>query len=150
GLGAEVEDRGILKDEPETMIAALRDAAAESDLIVTSGGMSVGDEDHLTKVIRRRGALELWRLKIKPGKPVGLGDIDDCPSLPRPGNPRAAGVPCLMLGTPLTARLSGASATEPPMLRLPAAVPLAKQPGRWEAWPARLVAGPEGLTAAEP
>jgi molybdopterin molybdotransferase len=133
GMGCDVVDRGILRDDPERQVAALIEAAAESDLIVTSGGASVGGEDHLTNVIRRRGHLEVWRLKIKPGKPVGLGDIDDCPILALPGNPVAAAMNGLMLATPLAAALSGARDLLPRMLRLPLTAPVAKRPGRWEA-----------------
>lgn len=149
-LGCRVEDRGILPDSAEAQIAALAQAARESDLLVTSGGMSVGEEDHLPRVIRRRGYLEVWRLRIKPGKPVGLGDIDDCPILALPGNPVAAAVTFLMLGTPLVARLGGDRESRPARLRLPLGRALDKRPGRWEARPARLVPAPEGCSAVEP
>jgi molybdopterin molybdotransferase len=126
------------------------EAAAESDLIVTSGGASVGEEDHLTGVIRSRGHLEVWRLKIKPGKPVGLGDIDDCPILALPGNPVAAAMNGLMLGTPLVARLSGARDLLPPTLRLPLAAAVAKRLGRWEALLGHYVQGPGRPTGVAP
>jgi len=150
GMGCDVVDRGILRDDAETQIAALMDAAAESDLIVTSGGASVGEEDHLTRVIRRRGHLEVWRLKIKPGKPVGLGDIDDCPILALPGNPVAAAMNCLMLGTPLVAALSGARDLFPRTLRLPLAVAIAKRAGRWEALLGHYVHAPSQPTGVAP
>jgi molybdopterin molybdotransferase len=150
GLGCAVEDLCMLKDEPETQIATLIEAAHRSDLVVTSGGASVGDEDHLTRVIRRRGYLEIWRLKIKPGKPVALGDIDDCPILALPGNPVAAAGTFLMLGTPLIARLAGAADLRPPVIRLPAFREIVKRPGRWEALAARLVHEPGRPTAVEP
>ena len=150
GMGSAVEDFGILKDDSETQIAALVEAAQRNDLIVTTGGASVGDEDHLTRVIRRRGYLEIWRLKIKPGKPVGIGDIDDCPILALPGNPVAAALTFLMLGTPLVARLAGAGDLRPPVMRLPAHREIAKPPGRWEALAARLVHEPGRPSAVEP
>ena len=149
-MGCVVDDLGVLKDEPESQIATLIDAAHRNDLVVTSGGASVGDEDHLTRVIRRRGYLEIWRLKIKPGKPVALGDIDDCPILALPGNPVAAAVTFLMLGTPLIARLAGAADLRPPVIRLPASREIVKRPGRWEALAARLVHEPGRPTAVEP
>src|SRR5215472_5629223 len=150
GMGCAVEDLGILKDEPEAQITALIEAARRSDLIVTTGGASVGDEDHLTRVIRRRGYLEIWRLKIKPGKPVGIGDIDDCPILALPGNPVAAVLTFLMLGTPLVARLAGAGDLKPPIMRFPAHRQITKPPGRWEALAARLVHETGRPTAFEP
>jgi molybdopterin molybdotransferase len=149
-MGCDVVDGGILRDDPERQIAALMSAAAESDLIVTSGGASVGEEDHLTQVIRRRGHLEVWRLKIKPGKPVGLGDIDDCPILALPGNPVAAAMNCLMLGTPLVAALSGARDRFPRTLRLPLAATIAKRRGRWEAVLGHFVHAPEQPTGVIP
>jgi molybdopterin molybdotransferase len=145
-LGCSVEDGGILRDDPEAQIARLIEAAARNDLIVTSGGASVGEEDHLTKVIQRRGSLEVWWLKIKPGKPVGLGDIDDCPILALPGNPVAAALTFLMLGTPLVARLSGARDLEPRVLRLPTQAAIVKRAGRWEAITAHLVHAPGEAT----
>ncbi|HEX7200214.1 MAG TPA: gephyrin-like molybdotransferase Glp, partial [Dongiaceae bacterium] len=150
GMGCAVEDFGILKDEPETQIIALIEAAHRSDLIVTTGGASVGDEDHLTRVIRQRGYLEIWRLKIKPGKPVGIGDIDDCPILALPRNPVAAALTFLMLGTPLVARLAGAGDLRAPVMRFPAYREIAKPPGRWEALAARLVHERGRVTAVEP
>lgn len=150
GMGCEVVDRGILRDDPEQQIAALMAAAMDCDLIVTSGGASVGEEDHLTNVIRRRGHLEVWRLKIKPGKPVGIGDIDDCPILALPGNPVAAAMNCLMLGTPLVGALSGARDLLPRTLRLPLAATIAKRPGRWEALLGHYVDAPGRPTGVAP
>lgn len=145
-LGCDVEDGGILRDDPDLQIARLIGAAARRDLIVTSGGASVGDEDHLTRVIRSRGSLEVWKLKIKPGKPVGIGDIDDCPILALPGNPIAAAVTFLMLGTPLSARLAGAAELGPRILRLPIQGAIVKRAGRWEAIAAHLVHEPGAPT----
>lgn len=147
--GCTVDDRGILRDDPERQIAALMAAAADNDLIVTTGGMSVGDEDHLPGVIRRRGYLEVWKLRIKPGRPIGLGDIDDCPILALPGNPAAAAVTFMTLGVPLVARLSGQRDTRATSLRLPLTGGLDKKPGRWEAVLARLVAAEGGITGVE-
>jgi molybdopterin molybdotransferase len=149
-LGCEVEDGGILRDDPELQIERLIDAAARRDLIVTSGGASVGDEDQLTRVIRRRGSLEVWKLKIKPGKPVGIGDVDDCPILALPGNPIAAAVTFLMLGTPLIARLAGAAALGPRVLRLPTRTAIVKRAGRWEAIAAHFVEAPGAPTMVAP
>ncbi len=149
-LGCDVEDGGILRDDAEAQIAALTKAARDHDLIITTGGMSVGDEDHLTRVIRRRGYLEMWRLKIKPGKPVGIGDIDDCPILALPGNPVAAAFTFLTLGAPLISRLAGSTDPQPATLRLPLSTDIEKRPGRTEALAARLVLHSSGCTSVEP
>src|SRR5262249_39153064 len=86
-VGCDVQDFGILRDQPQMVEGALSMAARDCDLLVTSGGMSVGREDHIRAIIGRRGTLDIWPLAIKPGKPVGLGDIDTCPILALPGNP---------------------------------------------------------------
>ena len=128
-LGCEVVDFGILRDKPELLEGALSRAAHDSDLLVTSGGMSVGSGDHIRSIIGRRGVLEIWPLAIKPGKPVGLGDIDDCPILALPGNPIAAVVAFIAVGRPVVDVLSGASDTPPRSLSIPAGFTFEKKSG---------------------
>lgn len=148
-FGCVVSDGGVIPDDQEQITGILLAAAQDNDLIITTGGMSVGDEDHLTSVIRRRGFLEFWRLNVRPGKPVGFGDIDDCPVLGLPGNPIAAMVMFLMLGLPLIARLAGEKADYPQLMKLPMAAALDKSAEWWEAIPARLCAGSGGMTSVE-
>ena len=97
-LGCRVADHGILADDAPGVEQALQQAAHDHDLLISSGGISVGAEDHVGAVIRRRGSLDIWRLAVKPGKPVAFGDIDTCPILALPGNPIASMVLFLMLG----------------------------------------------------
>ncbi len=129
-IGCEISDLGILADNAHDIEGVLADAAHDHDLIVTSGGMSFGSEDHMTNVIRRRGALETQRLAIKPGKPVGLGDIDDCPILALPGNPVAAAVSFVAFGRAVVLRLAGCLEDGPLSFRLPAAFGYRKKRGR--------------------
>ncbi len=129
-IGCEISDLGILADNANDIEGVLADAAHDHDLIVTSGGMSFGSEDHMTNVIRRRGALETQRLAIRPGKPVGLGDIDDCPILALPGNPVAAAVSFVAFGRAVVLRLAGCLEDGPLSLRLPAAFGYRKKRGR--------------------
>jgi molybdopterin molybdotransferase len=103
--------------------------------------MSVGSEDHLTRIIRRRGSLDVWRLAVKPGKPVGLGDVDGCPVLGLPGNPVAAMVLFLVLGRPLVLRLAGTAEPAGTRLRLPAGFAWSKKSGRREFLLGRTVTG---------
>lgn len=145
-LGCDVDDRGILSDDAERLLAVLVDAARDNDLIITSGGASVGAEDHLRGLIARRGFLEFWHLRMKPGKPVGLGDIDDCPILMLPGNPMAAAVTFTLLGEWLVARLSG-NGSGPRAQHLPLLAAASKTTDRLEVLAARLVAAPDGRTA---
>lgn len=149
-LGCVVEDLGIVPDSAETLLQRLIDAAANADLIVTSGGASVGPADHLARLIVRRGYLEFWKLEMKPGKPVGFGDIDDCPILALPGNPFAAATAFLLIGRVLIAQLSGDRSAMPSSLVLPLARPASKQAGYLQALAARLVASGTGTTATEP
>ena len=108
---------GVLPDNAAATRAALREAAAGTDLIITSGGVSAGEEDHVRAAIEAIGRLEFWRVAIKPGRPVALGMLDGTPWLGLPGNPVAALVTFWALGRPLLDRLAGAAPA--PCLRLP-------------------------------
>jgi molybdopterin molybdotransferase len=119
-LGCQIVDFGILRDEPRLLEGALSRAAHDCDLLVTSGGMSVGSEDYMRSIIGRRGVLELWPLAIKPGKPVGFGDIDDCAILALPGNPIAAVVAFIAIGRAVVDVIAGASHDPPRPLSMPA------------------------------
>lgn len=140
-LGAVVVSHAIIPDQPALIEAALRDAATRADLIVTSGGASVGEEDHLRAVVDRLGRMDFWRLAIKPGKPVGLGVAAGCPVLALPGNPMAAVAAFLMVGRTLVQCLSGATPTQPVRLRVPAAFSFTHTPGKRAYLRARLVDG---------
>ncbi|MFU2108922.1 molybdopterin-binding protein, partial [Paenibacillus larvae] len=78
-LGCEVHDYPILIDDLGASRDALADAASRFDLIITSGGVSVGEEDHLKQAIRELGELHLWRLAIQPGKPLAFGEVNGTP-----------------------------------------------------------------------
>lgn len=147
--GAVVNDLGILPDRFDDMLGALTRAAHDHDLIVTSGGMSVGDEDHVKQVINQRGRLEIWRLAIKPGKPVGFGDIDDCPIIALPGNPVAAVVTFLTLGRLAISCLAGGGEMIR-SLQLPSGSTIRKQVGRREFLLAKLDRSGTGFVAAVP
>ena len=116
-LGVIVVDGGILPDDAAVTARAL--AGAQADLIITSGGVSTGEEDHVRAAIEAAGTLEFWRVAIKPGRPVALGMIGATPLLGLPGNPVAALVTLAALGQPLLDRLGGAIYAPP--LRLPVA-----------------------------
>src|SRR5215510_13068011 len=91
--------------------------------------MSVGNEDHIRSIIGRRGALEIWPVAIKPGKPVGLGDIDDCAILALPGNPIAAVVAFIAIGHTVIDLIAGASHDPPGLLSIPAGFTFEKKNG---------------------
>ncbi|MDR2241066.1 MAG: molybdopterin molybdotransferase MoeA [Zoogloeaceae bacterium] len=113
-LGCEVNDLGIVRDTLAATRAALREAAA-SDVIITSGGVSVGEEDHVKAAVQAEGALELWKIAIKPGKPLACGRIGvgETPFIGLPGNPVSAFVTFLMLVRPFLLACQGARAAPP-------------------------------------
>lgn len=113
GLGCAATDLGIVPDAPEATRAALADAARTHDAIVCSGGVSAGETDHVRAGVETLGALHLWRLAIRPGKPLALGRIDACTFVGLPGNPAAALVCFLRFARPLLLRLAGAADTAP-------------------------------------
>ena len=106
-LGVEVTDRGIVPDDPASLGETLQQAAAESDLIVTSGGVSTGEEDHIRSAIANHGSLYFWRLAIKPGRPVAMGQIGATPLAGLPGNPVAALLTFALVARPMIEALSG-------------------------------------------
>ena len=121
-LGCEVTDMGIVPDKREATIAALRDAAQHHDLILTSGGVSVGEEDHIKPAVESLGELNLWQLAIKPGKPFAYGkvnrnsDIESkgnaCHFMGLPGNPVSSFVTFLLLVRPFVLALQGVTKTD--------------------------------------
>jgi molybdopterin molybdotransferase len=108
GLPVEAADLGILPDRPDAVAAALRDAAEAQDMLLTSGGVSTGEEDHVRDAIERGGRLVFWRLAVKPGRPAAMGVVGGVPIVGLPGNPVAAVVTFLHLARPLLLRLAGA------------------------------------------
>ncbi len=131
-LGAEVTDGGILPDQADATAAALLAAAARCDVMFTSGGVSTGEEDHVRTAIASAGQIAFWRVAIKPGRPVALGEVDGVPLLGLPGNPVAALITFSALGRPLFDRLSGGVYQRPPRLLAQAAFDYRKKSGRIE------------------
>jgi len=105
--GCEVVLCTSLEDNRESTHSQLQHAASAADLIITSGGVSVGEEDHVRAVLEESGGLSLWRLAIKPGKPLAFGHMDNTPVLGLPGNPAAVLVTFLVLGMPYIRRCQG-------------------------------------------
>lgn len=119
-MGCECSDFGIVPDKLDATRAALREAAQDHDLIVTSGGVSVGEEDHLRPAVQAEGRIELWQIAIKPGKPLAFGEVRRAPAAVRPdgsnhayivglpGNPVSSFITFLLLVRPVLLRLQGA------------------------------------------
>jgi len=119
-LGCEVRDLGIVPDQREATVQALRDAAADNDLILTSGGVSVGEEDHIKPAVQQLGSLDLWQISMKPGKPFAHGRVGQAHFIGLPGNPVSSFVTFVLLVRPFLLKLQGATRLEPAALRLPA------------------------------
>lgn len=113
GLGCEVVDLGIVPDQLDATRAALREAASQADLIITSGGVSVGEEDHLRPAVQAEGELDLWQIAIKPGKPLAYGRVGQAHFIGLPGNPVSSFVTFLLLVRPVILRLQGATRLTP-------------------------------------
>ncbi len=107
-LGCEVEDIGIIPDKPALIEKAVASSIQQKDLIITSGGVSTGEEDHVKNFIEKTGELLFWRLAIKPGRPVALGRLKGTFFIGLPGNPVAAMVTFLQIARPIILHLSGA------------------------------------------
>ena len=131
-LGVEVTDRGIVPDDQVNLSEALCQAAAESDLIVTSGGVSTGEEDHVRSAIANHGSLYFWRLAIKPGRPVAMGQIGATPLAGLPGNPVAALLTFVLVARPMIEALSGATPHVARRFRVESGFAYKKKAGRRE------------------
>jgi molybdopterin molybdotransferase len=149
-LSCRVTDLGILPDRRETVTEALREAARAHDLIITSGGVSTGEEDHVKAAVEAGGSLTFWRIAIKPGRPVALGLVAGTPFIGLPGNPAAVYVTFVNVARAIVARLSGE--TPAALTRYPARSTFSyrKKEGRREYVRARLAIDESGaLTVAK-
>ena len=138
GFGFSVIDMGRAADDRTAVRAALDAAAAQADVILTSGGASAGDEDHISALLRETGAMQEWRIALKPGRPLALGMWEGVPVFGLPGNPVAALVCTLIFARPAMGVLSGAGWYAPQGFTVPAAFEKRKKPGRREFLRARM------------
>jgi molybdopterin molybdotransferase len=145
--GAAIVDLGIAPDDAVELQKVLAAAARHCNVIITSGGASRGEEDHMVAVLDQLGHRHLWQLAIKPGRPMAFGQIGDCVVLGLPGNPVAVFVCFLLYAWPMLRRLGGAAWPTPRHYLLPAAFTFAnRKVGRREFWRGVLVEGAQGLS----
>lgn len=116
-LGIETSDLGILADDPAVLEAAIGKAAMRHDLVLTTGGVSTGEADHVKSAVEKLGKLVFWRIAIKPGRPVAMGVIKGAAFAGLPGNPAAVFVTFAHVVRPLLLQLAGANAE--PLVALP-------------------------------
>ncbi len=153
-LGAEVLDLGRVPDDAAALEAALRRAVARADAVVTSGGVSMGDADHTRAVLARLGAVDFWKVAMRPGRPFAFGRLHDggrsALLFALPGNPVAALVSFYVLARDALRVLAGARPAPPVALTLPCAAPIRKRPGRTEFQRGVLEPGPDGRWQVRP
>jgi molybdopterin molybdotransferase len=147
-FGCEAIDLGIVPDRLDAVRGALERASAEADAIVTSGGMSTGDEDHVRAAVEANGKIHFWRLAIRPGRPVAFGTIAGKAFVGLPGNPVAMVVTFLRFARPVLLRLAGAADVAPLSFRVRTGFDIRKKEGRREWLRARLTLDTDGMQLA--
>ena len=145
-LGGQVHDLGIIGDEPKIIKECLQSASQDNDLIISSGGVSAGQEDHIRDVVNTLGNLYFWRLAVRPGRPLAMGQVGRVPFIGLPGNPVATAVTFMIFARPAIHILSGA--TMRPVKRFPieAGFDYHKKKGRREWLRGRLITEPDKPT----
>jgi molybdopterin molybdotransferase len=147
-LGVEVIDMGVVKDDPATLEAAFRAAAAQADAIITSGGVSVGEADHTKAMMKKLGDVAFWRIAMRPGRPMAVGRLESGAIMfGLPGNPVAVMVTFLAFVRPALLKLMGVAdvaAHTPPMLKAKSLEPMRKKPGRTEYQRGTVSTAPDG------
>lgn len=148
-LGCIVDDLGILPDEKSVIHDALKASEKKHDAIITSAGISAGEEDHVRDVINDLGGIHFWRLAIRPGRPIALGQIGSIPFIGLPGNPVASMVTFMRFARPALLLMNGATNVDPKLFRVPSAFTYKKKKGRREWVRAMLSVSTNGHLQAE-
>jgi molybdopterin molybdotransferase len=148
-FGHKAVDLGHVGDDRAALRARLNGAKGQVDAILTSGGASAGDEDHVSALLEEAGALSLWRVAVKPGRPLALGMWQGMPVFGLPGNPVAAMVCTLIFARPALSVMAGQEWTTPQGFDVPAAFEKRKKPGRREFLRARMRDGRVEVFASE-
>lgn len=143
--GYDVIDLGQVPDRLDATVAALLRASKEADVIVSTGGVSVGEEDHVRAAVEQTGHLDLWRLNIKPGKPLAFGFVGETPFVGLPGNPVSAYVTGLLVLLPFLRHLQGAQAVSVATFEVRAAFDWPRPGNRREFLRARISSGTDGV-----
>ena len=142
--GCTVVDCGIVQDTPEATRTALENASANADCVIATGGVSAGEEDHVRTQLERHGELRVWKLNIKPGKPLAYGRFNKVPFFGLPGNPASAFVTFYLIAQPYIKYLQGCAQIESMQLKLPALFEWPRPGRRQEYLRARIVAAQDG------
>ena len=150
-LNLEIIDCGIVRDDPASLKAAFIDAASKADVLISSGGVSVGEADFTKQIMQELGDVGFWKIAMRPGRPMAFGMLKPVEGSSRktlffglPGNPVAVMVTFYQFVRSALLQLNGASQTEPPMTQAIAEAPIRKKPGRTEFQRAIMGRGPDG------
>ena len=149
-LGAQIFDVGVVADDLESTQKALQEAASNADCIISTGGVSVGEEDYVKAAVENLGQLKLWKLAIKPGKPLACGEIANTPFFGLPGNPVSAFVTFCLVVRPCLLTMLGCNAVEPKQYCVVAAFDFPATGVRQEYLRVSLSRNEQGETAASP
>ncbi|HEX8540304.1 MAG TPA: gephyrin-like molybdotransferase Glp [Pseudomonas sp.] len=149
GWGVEVHDYGVMADELAASRHALTLASSECDVLLSSGGVSVGEEDHLKQAIEELGSVDFWRLAIQPGKPLAFGKVIGKPWIGMPGNPSAALITALVVVRPFLLRAQGMADVLPRPLAVPAGFDWLQRNKRRQYLRAKLTPGADGRLSVE-
>jgi molybdopterin molybdotransferase len=131
-LDTEIVDLGVIRDQPDALEAGLREAAESADLIVTSGGVSVGEADYLVEIFDRLGQIDFWSVALKPGRPTVFGTLGDALYFGLPGNPVSVMATFYQLARPAILKLSGLGPQVPVLIRATSAATIKTKAGRSE------------------
>ena len=143
-LGCEVIELGVVRDEPVALEAAFRSAAAQADVIISSGGVSVGEADFTKGMMAKLGDVAFWRIAMRPGRPFALGRIGNTALFGLPGNPVAVMVTFFALVRPALLQMMGANPKPLPILQARSQEPMRKKAGRTEYQRGIVSTGPDG------
>lgn len=148
-MGCEIVDLGVVADTLDATRDALRSAAAQTDLVITSGGVSVGEEDHVRIALEELGELSMWRIAMKPGKPLAFGQVDGTPFIGLPGNPVSVFATFSLFAAPFIKKMQGMARVVPQPIPVSAGFEVSRPVRRQEYLRARLRADEQGQTQAE-
>lgn len=143
-LGVAIRDLGVVPDQPAALRRTLLEAAAAHDVVISSGGVSVGEADYMVDILAECGQVDFWQVAMKPGRPLAFGRVGAAFYFGLPGNPVSVMVTFLQLVRPALVRLAGGVPAAPLEWRLPLRAPLRHSPGRREFQRARLVNDADG------
>ncbi len=131
-LGVEIIDMGVVKDDKELLERAFTEAAEKADVLITPGGVSVGDADYIKGVLEKKGKVQFWKVAMKPGRPLTFGNVDSAYFFGLPGNPVSVMVTFYQFVQPALKKLLGEKVCSPIMMKVPCVSKLKKRPGRVE------------------